>query len=358
MSADLDAARALAARLRGLRTTAWPHISIKQPMLATALGVSVPLVSSWENVRQPAVPPAERLEGYARFFSTARSLSGDRPRLLPDAELTIEEQAEMEQLRTELLAMRSDAVGTVVLQKATHTAPVRDSFWRFHDGAPVTIVCAPLPRDLQADDAYSDPNSPDYVHLYGYADPDALIELFGTIRAANPDSTVTYRLTPVAGRHLTTHLVLLGGFDWNELTPQVMRKLRVPISQRRREPDYVEGAFVTEANEVFSSVLRDDNGKRLLVEDVAHFVRGPNPFNRKRTVTICNGNYGRGTYAAVRALTDERFRDRNWEYLRSRFGDNEILSVLARVEIVAGEVVTPDWSLPGTVLHTWPEVAR
>ena len=83
MSTDLDAARVLAARLRGLRTTAWPHVSIKQPMLATALGVSVPLVSSWENLRQPAVPPAERLEGYARFFSTARSLSGDRPRLLP-----------------------------------------------------------------------------------------------------------------------------------------------------------------------------------------------------------------------------------------------------------------------------------
>ena len=41
--------------------------------------------------------------------------------------------------------------------------------------------------------------------------------------------------------------------------------------------------------------------------------------NKRRTVTVCNGMYGRGTYGAVRALTDVRFRDSNDGYVKSRF---------------------------------------
>ena len=39
---------------------------------------------------------------------------------------------------------------------------------------------------------------------------------------------------------------------------------------------------------------------------MAHFYRSPNPFNHKRTVTVLNGMFSRGTLGAVRALT-ERF---------------------------------------------------
>ena len=77
---------------------------------------------------------------------------------------------------------------------------------------------------------------------------------------------------------------------------------------------------------------------------MALFARAVSPFNRKRTVTICNGMYGRGTYGVVRALTDARFRDRNADYLRSRFGDAESYCILSRVPIVDGVTLTPDWS--------------
>jgi len=77
------------------------------------------------------------------------------------------------------------------------------------------------------------------------------------------------------------------------------------------------------------------------------------PFNRKRFVTICNGMYGRGTYGAVRALTDERFRDRNAEYLRDTFGDSEAFCILTRVPVQAVRTLTPDWTVPGTVLFKW-----
>jgi hypothetical protein len=97
-----------------------------------------------------------------------------------------------------------------------------------------------------------------------------------------------------------------------------------------------------------------DQPKGILREDVALFARAVSPFNKERTVTICNGMYGRGTYGVVRALTDARFRDRNSDYLRSRFGDSETYCILTRVPIVDGETLTPDWTTGDYTLFEWP----
>ncbi len=96
-------------------------------------------------------------------------------------------------------------------------------------------------------------------------------------------------------------------------------------------------------------------GFKGILQDVAHFARAQSPFNRKRTVTICNGMYGRGTYGAVRALTDARFRDRNAEYLLSRFGRSEAYCLLTRVPIVDGATLTPDWTTGDYTLFEWSE---
>ena len=79
------------------------------------------------------------------------------------------------------------------------------------------------------------------------------------------------------------------------------------------------------------------------------------PFNRERFVTICNGMYGRGTYGAVRALTDARFRDRNSEYIQARFADSEAYCILMRVTVEASATLTPDWTLSATRLFEWSE---
>ena len=144
------------------------------------------------------------------------------------------------------------------------------------------------------------------------------------------------------------------------MTQQVMTALDVPVSQARREDDPDIGAFQViegDALTVFPSTLDDAHPRPRLTEDVAQFCRGPNPFNRMRTVTICNGNYGRGTLAAVRTLTDPRFRDRNRAYIEARFSPDETYSLLARVNIVQGKVVTPDWTQDGTILHEWSKAA-
>jgi hypothetical protein len=65
--------------------------------------------------------------------------------------------------------------------------------------------------------------------------------------------------------------------------------------------------------------------------------------------------YGRGVVGAVRALTDPSFRQRNAEYLASRFPQDGPYSILSRVPVVNGKVLTPDWTVADTRLHEWPE---
>lgn len=340
----------MAVRLRELRRSGFER-AVTQQEIAAALGVSGPLISSWENGN--ATPPDGRLADYARFFATARTLERGRPHLVDPADLDERERERYEQLLAELRELRP-AAGAEGLT----TLPPRAGMWHFPDRSTITIVCARLPAHARASESYTSPDSPDYVELYSYADLDALMELFGHIRAANPEVPVERRLADsLRTEDLTTHLVLLGGVDWNDMTRRAMQALSLPVSQDLRatdDPDDPDvGSFRAEGEDGSTQVYRSVLEGSRLVEDVAQFCRGPSPFNRKRTITICNGNFGRGTYAAVRALTDPRFRDRNREYLEGRYGPNSLYSILARVNIINGEVVTPDWTLPGTILHEW-----
>ena len=113
MDSRLDPRVALARRLRGLRQEHWPGRRLTQPELAWALGgsgrrLSVPSISSWESVTDPKVPPPERLEAYATFFATNRSIE-DEPRLLRLEDMTDEELQVREALLQELMQLHTSA---------------------------------------------------------------------------------------------------------------------------------------------------------------------------------------------------------------------------------------------------------
>lgn len=355
--AQADDARTLAERLRELRSTAWPDVRITQSHLAQALGVSVPLISAWEKRRNPVIPLPDRLTSYATLFATRRSVDDGGVRLLPAEELTADERQRRDELQAELLALREAATEE---PRPEETGVGPNGPFHFPDQAAVTIVCAQLPPRVRELMPYADPEDPDYVETYSYADLDALLELHGHIRAVNPESDINLRVAPqLTPDDYTAHLVLLGGVDWNPVNREVSARLPVPVSQVPRGEDDRGGHFeVHEGDAVleFRPQVRDVDDHRTLVEDVAQFIRGPNPFNRARTVTICNGTFGRGVLGAVRALTDERFRHRNAAYLRERFAGNDTFSVLARVPIVMGRALTPDWTLHEIRLHEWAEV--
>jgi hypothetical protein len=362
-----DPRGALARRLRALRQEHWADRRITQTQLAKAFSiekpVSGPLISSWESPNNPTVPPPDRLAAYATFFATERSVARTPYRMLSVRQLTEQERAIRAALLSELVELRLGATGETWTpgqpQSMRGDSPPPGGLWYFPDVHPVTIVCSALPADMRATMPYSYPDDPDFVELYRYSDLDALIELFGHIRAANPKSPVRFRTAAeLTADDYTTHLVLLGGVDWNVVTRDLQERRALPVGQIAREDESeVSGFEVFDTGERlrFTPTMREVDGRQLLIEDVAYFHRSTSPYNAKRTVSICNGCYARGTVGSVRALTDTRFRDRNDAYVRSRFVGADTFTVVFRVFIVNGQVVTPDWTVADNRLYEWPE---
>jgi len=322
------------------------------------MDASGPLISSWESQSNPKPPPRERLDAYARFFATERSVARTPFRVLPTAQLTSEERTRRDELFHELVSLRDEIQGHRPAGSIL-TDPFAGSYWRFPRGEGITIVCSALPQAYLESIPYADPYAPDYVELYRFADLDALLELHGHLRAVNPLNDVQVRApAELKTDDYTTHLVLLGGVDWNTTTAEFLRHFDVPVRQMAREAEAEPGGFLVGEGpdeELIEPLLRRVGDKEVLVADVAHFFRGVSPYNDNCTVTICNGMYARGTFGAVRALTDARVRDRNEAHLRTRFPGMTTFSILCRVTVLLGAVVTPDWSSPEVVLHQWPE---
>jgi hypothetical protein len=347
------AALQLASRLKHLRQ----HQSrLTQAELAAAFSKEGKLasvtVSSWESLKSPKLPPVERLRAYARFFATPRSIEG-QPKLLPFNELTQDEKKECEKLEAELLRLRSAASGESPGEQSTFNRS-----WLFRDGARVTFVCAQLPDNVIG--PFGDPENPNYTKLQTFADVDALIELFGHIRAENPSATVHFRTPPdVEPDDLTGHLVLLGGVVWNEITGRLLEMANLPISQVKDPPLESGEIFVanTDGKERQFWPKWAGESEKVLMEDVGLLARVPNPVNANRTLTICNGIHSRGVYGAVRSLTDAELRDGNERYISENFGDAESFGILMSVQVIKNQTMTPDFNSRGVVLYKWPQDA-
>lgn len=379
----------LASRLRELRH-AW---SVTQRQLSEALGLSGALVSSWEN--GTAIPPEERLNGYARFFATHRSIEQDPPALVPSEDLTAEEERVRGDLIDELVHLRAEAVGGPEARQPQRGA-LGGRFWYFPDGLPITILCTPLsqkqlgytPEAAEAGDLPSavqyatNPSHPNQVRNLGNGDIDALLELVGHIRAENPTADVrwlTYDRIATADQ-LTGHLVVLGLGD-ADISPvplgttdavrDLLRVIRLPFSSRwpdHSDPEF-DGQFVVtvDANGVATSdpdevvseeayrprFLRDESdperprirvrGAPQLLADVALIVRTRSPLNPATTVTICGGIFSRGTYGAVRAFTDAKFRARNEKWLDEAVDPGDFW-LIHQVSVFSDKTITPDLS--------------
>jgi transcriptional regulator with XRE-family HTH domain len=378
----------LADRLKELRERSWPTAALTQKQLGAVFRVSGATISAWESATNPKEPTAIRLEAYARFFATPRSLDG--PRLVPEAELTAEERNRYEELEEELLGLLN-ATSTALPEPVPAPVDVGSTStlgrtFTFADG-PVTVVCPETPGEARGPLARE--KDPNFTKLQQYGDLDALIEMYGHLRAANPTLDVFHRHAGEVGADdLSSHVILLGGITWNQVTKRFQDAIsQVPITQID-VADYSDGDVFEiadggdtdgrdshrdggagddagaggdsedsdgegTAERFYPEWEDDDHGNRDLVEDVALIVRLPNPFNGKRTLTICNGVHSRGVYGAVRCLTDQRVREANEEYLADRFPSGRF-ALLLRVPVVANETMSPDLQNPSARLYEWP----
>ena len=348
MAQERDSASLLARRLRELREQTWPQVNLTQAQLATAFSGEAPVkpatISGWESPTSPKRPTATRLEAYARFFATRGSVEGD-PHLVAEAELDEEEREGYLALRGELLGLADN-----IAHEPEVTRRRRGGTFVFDEG-PVTVICSEVPQDVQGSLAQA--KSPDYTKLQQYGDLDALIEMYGHLRAFNTSLDVFHRVAgDVVADDLSTHVILLGGIAWNQVTKRFQEAIRqVPITQVEGK-DY--DPFEVEGGKRYDPEWEtDENGERELVEDVALLARLRNPFNSSRTLTICNGVHSRGVLGAVRCLTDRRVREANEEYLAQRFPERRF-AVLLRVPVVRNETLSPDLQNPTARLFEWP----
>jgi transcriptional regulator with XRE-family HTH domain len=336
----------LARSLRDLRESEWPGVDLTQAQLAKALSVESRVasatLSSWESLTNPKTPTPRRLSAYARFFATRRSLDGG-PHLIPEKDLTADETERYHELEAELLGLLP--VNT----------PARRETFSFDEGQ-VTIICPEVPAEELG--RLADPGNPNLNRFHRFADLDAMLELWGHVRVANPSLICRIRLpSEVVADDLSGHVILLGGIGWNRVTRRIQTEIsQVPITQVRvPELDTGEIFTVKDANgerSFFPDWFGQEDGDRELVEDVGHIARLRNPFQSSRTLTICNGIHTRGVLGAVRCLTDVEVRDANERYLAERFPEGRF-ALLVRVPVVANETISPDLQNPATRLYEW-----
>jgi hypothetical protein len=285
----------LAGRLRELRETRFGGVRITQRALGKALGgkkpLSTPLISSWEN--GTAAPTKRRIAAYATFFATKRSVEGGSFRLLREDELTEGEKSERASLERELLALRSQALNPDLARPMPNFTSALRGPWHFGDGKQVSIVCSEVPPELGNPEATpSHPTLP-YGVLYSYSSIDALFELYGHIRAANPHSDVrVFKAGDPNPDDLASHLVILGGPDLNELAKRIPELVpNFPVRQVSYKSDPKRAYFEVPTDDGVDKhgPVLSDGGE--LIWDVGLFLRAPNPANRKRTLTVCTGMY-------------------------------------------------------------------
>ena len=351
----------LARRLRELRRSGFPDTRLTQKQLANALSQDEPVadstLSSWENTQFPALPPHSRLSAYALFFATERSLH-DEPHLVPIEDLTAEEDRARRDLEHELFRLRDN--------EPEPAGPAEDrQFWRFADGAPITIICSDLRRSDELElGPLAEEDNPNFADLYSFGDLDALFDLYGHLRATNPKTLVSLRRGASPELNLSTHLVVLGGIAWNDVTRRLDDLVPLPVRQAV-DPKIPSGEiFVTEGGsshgERFEPRWVNDNpgtpGKPgVLLEDVGMLARVPNPYNVRRTLTYCNGVHSRGVLGAVKCLTDPDVRQDNEQYLEDQFAGTDTFAILMRVPVLGGQTVSPSLQSPRTVRFQWPD---
>jgi hypothetical protein len=338
-------AASLARRLRDLRESTWPDQDLTQIDLAKALSsesrVAAATLSSWESLTNPKTPAASRISAYARFFCTERSLQGG-PHLIPEDQLTPVEADRFHALESELLRLANPE---------DHGVQRTFQF----DAGPVVVICPTTPREVQG--PLADEHDPNFTKMRQYGDLDALIELYGHLRAENPTLDVFHRLiSDVVSDDFSSHVILLGGIGWNQVTRRFQRAIsQVPITQMEVDELKTGEIFCVETSDRTQSFYPEyadlGDGKEL-ISDVGYFAHLRNPFKVNRTLTIFNGIHSRGVYGAVRCLTDAKVRVENERYLADRFPSNEF-AMLLRVPLVANETLSPDLQDPSTRLYEW-----
>jgi len=348
-------ARRLAERLRDLREHEFRPLTQKQ--LAKVLGTqgglrppSITAVSLWEKAGSNRLPPPQRLAAYARLFCTSRSFASGAPRLLSDDELTEQERTREVELYEELLELRERAQSTaaVTISPEEPWTEYRSSLWRFPDDSAISIVCSDASEDDRP--SYADQGHLNYSRYARHADLDALIEVYGQVKADNPGNWIRI-LSPKSLEHdfALNHLVIIGGKAVDDVAPWFAQGVPLPTVHESGDTHIFTYEVEGQVREFTST--RDDDGN--LTHDVGFIARAPHNIVPRRTVTVLGGITSRGVHGAALAFTDPHIRDANLQYLADAFSGAGTFCILMRVPIRMEAALPPNLSGEDVRLFEW-----
>jgi transcriptional regulator with XRE-family HTH domain len=339
-------ARRLAERLRDLRER--EHLTQKQlaRILGGAEALSIATISLWEKPGSDRLPPPQRLAAYARLFCTSRSFSGDRPRLLGSGELSEQERERERELYDELIALRERAQSTNVAAPARSQ---RSAIWHFPDPIAVSIVCS----DAVEPPPYAQHSHLNYSRYAKYADLDALVEVFGQVKADNPERMI--RILPtarLAQDFALNHLILIGGAA-SDAASLFAQDIPLPTPEEVPGTNPVTHLFtctVGSETREFKSTWEEEGS---LMQDVGLIARSPHPIIPGGTVTLLSGITSRGVHGAALCFIDSHLRDTNERYLESAFGNVESFCILMNIPVQNDVALPPNLWRENTSLYEW-----
>ncbi len=339
-------ARRLAERLRALRE----RENLTQKQVARVLGGSDPLsiasVSLWEKPGSDRLPPAQRLAAYARLFCTSRSFDGEEPRLLSPDELTEQERDQETELYNELVGLRERA------QSTNFPAPVRgqrSALWHFPDPIAVSIVCS----DAVEPPSYAQASHLNYSRYARYADLDALVAVYGQVKADNPERMI--RILPtdrLVQDFALNHLIIIGGAASNAAS-LFAQDIPLPAAEKIPGTEPATHLFRCTVGEQAREFTSSRDGKGNLLQDVGLIARGPHPFVPGGTVTLLSGITSRGVYGAALCFLDSHLRDTNERYLENAFGNVESFCILMNIPVHYDIALPPNLWRENTCLYEW-----
>jgi hypothetical protein len=279
-------------------------------------------------------------------FCTSRSFDGDRPRLLRSDELTEQERERATELYDELIALRERAQSTNVpaLAKAQ-----RSAIWHFPDPIAVSIVCS----DAVDPPPYAQHGHLNYSRYAKYADLDAMVEVFGQVKADNPERMIRILPTVALGQDFAlNHLIIIGGAA-SGAASLFAQDIPLPTPEEIPGTDPVTHLFectLGEETRKFRSAW-DEEGA--LVQDVGLIARSPHPIIPGGTVTLLSGITSRGVHGTALCFIDSHVRDTNEGYLQSAFGNVESFCILMNIPVQNDVALPPNLWRENTSLYEW-----
>jgi len=214
---------------------------------------------------------------------------------------------------------------------------------------PVAIVCAEIPEELRP--PYAVPSHSNYLRYATFADIDALIQLMVWFAASKHRTVSSYTSRTIPENALASHLMIVGGPQWNSLARSVYDQINLPIAHNDGDPGNSDTLFDRSTGEVWAPELRE-NGE--IDSDVGFLAQTPSPFYQGRIIILFGGVLTHGVEASVKLCTAEHVWAHNHRVIESlTVHANDGFCLVFRCRVLSNTNVAPDLMTAGTVLAAY-----